>query len=93
MLASHKFGREGMLRLKASRRASLSPVSAPPVSKFWAAGFNFSRSQCLREVPYPRVENLFFGEEALMAAKLWTAGWDFFAPPEEVVHHLWSRKV
>lgn len=26
-----------------------------------------------------------------MAARLWTWGWDFFAPPETVLYHLWSR--
>lgn len=34
-----------------------------------------------REVPYdPSLEFLFFGEEISMAARLWTAGWDFYAP-------------
>ena len=26
-----------------------------------------------------------------MAARLWTSGWDFFAPTEHVIFHLWSR--
>ncbi len=26
-----------------------------------------------------------------MAARLWTWGWDFFAPPETVLYHLWAR--
>lgn len=26
-----------------------------------------------------------------MSARLWTSGWDFFAPSEAVVYHLWTR--
>lgn len=26
-----------------------------------------------------------------MAARMFTRGWDFFAPPQAVVYHLWSR--
>lgn len=26
-----------------------------------------------------------------MSARLWTNGWDFFAPGESVVYHLWTR--
>ena len=46
----------------------------------------------LKEVPYdPHVPFLFFGEESSMSARLWTHGWDFFAPTEHIVYHLWSR--
>ena len=27
-----------------------------------------------------------------MAARMYTRGWDFFAPPQTVVYHLWSRE-
>ncbi|RHY33721.1 hypothetical protein DYB32_001463 [Aphanomyces invadans] len=39
----------------------------------------------------PSLTHLFFGEENVMAARLWTHGYDFFAPTEAVVYHLWSR--
>lgn len=26
-----------------------------------------------------------------MASRMYTRGWDFFAPPQTVVYHLWSR--
>ena len=46
----------------------------------------------LKEVPYdPHLLFLFFGEESSMSARLWTHGWDFFAPPEHFIYHLWSR--
>ena len=45
------------------------------------------------QVPYdPHLPFLFFGEETSMAARLYTNGWDFFAPTQAVVYHLWSRE-
>ena len=45
------------------------------------------------QVPYdPHLPPLFFGEETSMAARLYTNGWDFFAPTQAVVYHLWSRE-
>lgn len=44
------------------------------------------------QVPYdPGLRHSFFGEEVSMAARMFTRGWDFFAPPQAVVYHLWSR--
>lgn len=44
------------------------------------------------QVPYdPGLRHSFFGEEASMAARMFTRGWDFFAPPQAVVYHLWTR--
>lgn len=69
-----------------------SRVTSPLPSSFWAAGFAFSSAAVVRDVPYDvSLRFLFFGEEASMSARLWTAGWDFFAPGEAVVYHLWSR--
>lgn len=48
-----------------------------------------------RYTQLPYVESLrwlFFGEEALATACLWTRGWDFFAPSEPVLVHAWSRQ-
>lgn len=91
VLCAKGFANDGMLRIAAKRLAK--PPSAPVPSLFWAAGYAFSRAEVIREVPYdPGLENLFFGEEASMAARLWTHGWDFFCPSSNVVFHLWSRK-
>ena len=50
------------------------------------------RSSLLREVPYdPALKFLFFGEEMSMLARMWTSGYDIFAPAEAVVFHLWTR--
>lgn len=54
-------------------------------------GFSFSSARVLAEVPYTPLPHLFFGEETAMAVRLWTHGWDFYAPNTHAVFHLWSR--
>lgn len=59
---------------------------------FWVSGYAFSSSDVLKEVPYdPHLQYIFFGEESSMTVRLWTHGWDFFAPPSNFIWHLWSR--
>ncbi|KAG6953323.1 hypothetical protein JG688_00012878 [Phytophthora aleatoria] len=70
----------------------INELEKPLPSLFWAAGFAFSSSKVIEEVPYDEtLRFLFFGEESSMAARLWTSGWDFFTPSETVVYHLWTR--
>ena len=44
---------------------------------FSASGFVFARALCSNEVPYDPLPFLFFGEEAIMGARLWTSGYVF----------------
>jgi [Skp1-protein]-hydroxyproline N-acetylglucosaminyltransferase len=84
------FGADGLLRLRA-RTLARRPARPVP-SLFWAAGFAFSRSSVISEVPYDGgLPFLFFGEEAAMSARLWTSGYDFYAPTTNLVYHLWDR--
>lgn len=84
------FGADGFLRLRA--RTLQRRPERPVLSLFWAAGFAFSRAAVIREVPYdPDLPFLFFGEETAMAARLWTHGYDFYAPTTNLVYHLWDR--
>lgn len=58
----------------------------------FAAGFNFSHSSMIEDCPYDlELHHLFFGEEISLALRLFTSGYDLFAPPETVCFHLWSR--
>lgn len=59
----------------------------------FAGGFNFGFSQFFKDVPYDTMgmHHLFFGEELTMAVRLFTNGYDLFAPNETVCYHLWSR--
>ena len=63
----------------------------PIPCRLYAAGFNFSRSGSLQDCRYPNLPHLFFGEELYMAATLFQAGYQLYAPPQTVVYHLWSR--
>ncbi|CAM9095053.1 unnamed protein product, partial [Heterosigma akashiwo] len=78
------------------RRLARRPTGggAPVPSPLWAAGFSFARGDlAVARAPYdPRLHHVFFGEEAGLAARLWTRGADFFAPAEVVFFHLWSRR-
>mmetsp|Transcript_15604 Transcript_15604/g.39691 ORF Transcript_15604/g.39691 Transcript_15604/m.39691 type:complete len:487 (-) Transcript_15604:101-1561(-) len=84
------FGADGLLRLRA--RTLRARPAQPMPSLFWAAGFAFSRASVIERVPYDaHLPFLFFGEETSMAARLWTAGYDFYAPTTNIVYHLWDR--
>ncbi|CAK4977950.1 unnamed protein product [Aphanomyces euteiches] len=90
LLCASGFDSHGLLRQ--CGKVLKQVASKPLPCFFWAAGFAFSQSSVIQEVPYgPSLAFLFFGEENSMAVRLWTHGYDFFAPPEAVVYHLWSR--
>lgn len=57
----------------------------PVPSMLWAAGFSFSYGHMIQNVPYdPSLHFVFIGEELSMAVRLYTHGYDVFAPN----HHL-----
>jgi hypothetical protein len=79
-----------MLRFRA--RLLAQPPDVPLPTPFWAAGFSFAPSILLADVPYdPHLPFLFFGEETSMAVRMFTRGWDVFAPPKPVLYHRWER--
>jgi [Skp1-protein]-hydroxyproline N-acetylglucosaminyltransferase len=90
LLVPWKMDTAGMLRQRGRlfQRRGSSPIRC----HLYAAGFNFSKARSVLEVPYDvTLRHVFFGEELSMAARLFTSGWDLYAPPESVVYHLWSR--
>lgn len=89
LLVPWKFDQDGMLR---QRGRLLKPRDTSVTCHLYAAGFNFASSNVVRDVPYDgRLQYLFFGEELSMAVRLYTHGYDLYAPPETVCYHLWSR--
>lgn len=47
----------------------------------------------LREVPFdPFLPWIFMGEEIIMSARFWTAGYDIFSPSYCVVGHIYVRR-
>ena len=79
----------GALKLAAHTYAS---TGRPTPERYCAAGFYFG-------APPPRWEgelleltkDVFYGEESIVAARLWTEGCSFYAPSRQIVFHLWDR--
>lgn len=66
-------------------------VSCP--TPFVAAGFLFGSSKMIYDVPYDRhLPWLFEGEELLLAARLWTSGWNFFSPLTNIISHQYGYR-
>jgi len=62
-----------------------SPVPSP-----WVCGhFLFCSSKIILECPYDPYL-YFYGEEISLASRLWTSGWDIFAPSRGIVFHGYS---
>jgi [Skp1-protein]-hydroxyproline N-acetylglucosaminyltransferase len=81
---------DGMLRISGRLLRSCPP--RPLASAFYAAGFAFGPRAMVTSAPYdPLLQNAFFGEESSMLARLWTAGFNFYAPMCSLVWHCWSR--
>ena len=93
LLVPWKFDENGMLRQRGRllKKDATQSQSAIPC-RLYAAGFNFGPASMILDVPYdPTLDFLFFGEELSMAVRLYTHGYDLYAPPLSVVYHLWSR--
>jgi [Skp1-protein]-hydroxyproline N-acetylglucosaminyltransferase len=89
-MVAEEFGSDGMLRLKG--KLLNKTFDKPIPAYFWVSGFAFSSAEVIREVPYdPHLPFLFFGEEELMNVRLWTHGWNFYAPGQSIIFHLWER--
>lgn len=90
LLIPDKFGSEGMLRHRG--RFFCTTPDRPVRCQLYAGGFNFCSASVLQDCPYdPSLHHLFFGEEVSMAVRLYTAGYDMYAPCESVCYHLWTR--
>ena len=95
VLVPKYFDDQGILRQE-SKKLVASPFEAGGAnipSPLWAAGFNFAAIKSIEDVPYDAfLSELFFGEELSMALRFHTHGYDFYAPPESVCYHLWTRE-
>jgi len=66
-------------------------LSKPKLSTLWAAGFSFAKCHADAVVPYdPHLPQIFDGEEFSRAARLWTHGYDFYAPSVSYVFHNYT---
>ena len=63
------------------------------VSPYLAAGMFFLKSDFLKKVPYdPELPFLFQGEEYLLSSRLWTNGYNFYMPSENIIKHHYTRQ-
>jgi hypothetical protein len=90
VLCKSRFDDNGLPTLEAvTMDASEDPRPVP----FTSGGFVFGPGAMLREVPYdPGLPHLFQGEEITYSARLWTAGFSFFTPTENLVFHRYGRE-
>jgi hypothetical protein len=87
-LAPKQFEADGSLPQQGIPRALDSVI--PKRTALVAAGYLFGRADWIHEVPYdPQI--YFQGEETSMAVRLWTHGWDFFGPTENLIWHRYGN--
>lgn len=64
------------------------PYPAP----YAAAGFMFADARLVHQVPFdPLLDFIFDGEEILYSTRMWTHGYDIFAPDYSVTFHHYGR--
>jgi len=87
------FNDEGIISFKGAEFVDISKrdgyIDAPHI----AGGMFFCEGKCVRDVPFdPNLPNLFVGEEILHSARVWTAGYDIYAPTKNFLYHLYTRE-
>ena len=93
MLCAKEFDNDGLLHLTSTEIVYSKNNHSPQRSLFCAAGFRFSQASVIQQVPHdPSLHFLFIGEEISMSLRLWTHGWNFYAPTSTVLFHLWTRQ-
>ena len=89
VLCHSRFDDSGML---ITAGALYGKSSIPREIPFVAGGFLFAPADMLATCPFdPNLPELFWGEEVLHAARLWTHGYRFYAPSANVVFHDYQR--
>jgi len=90
-LTAREFSKNGVLEFLATFGPGEKPPVKPVPGAFVSGNFLFGPSKIITEVPYDPFL-YFYGEEISMSARLWTHGWDLFAPNEVVIYHQYIRK-
>jgi len=91
-LCQTTWGANGMVRNAQARVVNVG--AAPRLTTLWGAGESFGKCRAEREVPNdPALTHIFDGEEFSRAARLWTAGFDFYTPNENLIFHDYFKKM
>lgn len=81
-----------MTRVQSDIIVSKPKVNYPFTNKGWAACFSFSKGDIVKDAPYdPWLPFLFFGEELDITLRLYTRGWNFFSPHENIIFTCFTR--
>jgi len=82
----HHFYISGGVEMRPVSQPLADAPPAPTPTPFACAHLMFGPAAIMTEVPYdPYI--YFWGEEILLAIRLWTNGWDIFVPNEVIVYH------
>ena len=85
------FDDDGMLKLGSEGHDPAHVPDDPQPSAFCGAGFIFGPSAWITDVPYDPY--LYFqGEEITLAVRLYTHGWDIFAPSDVLAYHDYNNR-
>jgi hypothetical protein len=88
---TRRFLPNGLLEFDAAPAPDEVVAKCPVRTAAVASAFIFGSSRILRDVPSDP-EIYFSGEEANLAVRLWTAGFDLFSPHVVVIYHHYLRK-
>lgn len=81
---------EGNIRGNNDYLLRRSSYDEPVRAAFFAAGCTFMPAQALRQVPFdPYLD--WDEEEISYSARLWSYGWNLYAPRRHLVHHLYAK--
>ena len=91
VMCSGSFNKDGIPEMKASI-VPVPPDKMPLPIPFVGAGMMCFPGRALFEVPFdPYLAFLFFGEEITFSARLWTHGYNFYAPARPFCSHHYER--
>lgn len=90
VLRPKAFNEQGILAINSRSIPYAQRPAAPIASPFVGGGCIFAPARAFNEVPYD--PHLYFqGEESTMSARLWTHGWDLFAPNDVLLYHDYTH--
>lgn len=84
------FNEQGILALRSHALAWADRPAQPPRMAFVGAGCIFAPAAAFDQVPYD--PHLYFqGEESTLSARLFTHGWDVYAPNDVLLYHDYTH--
>ena len=91
IITPKEFDDRGLLAFGSRGTPAAGAPAQPTPTPYIGAGTVFAPSAIIQEVPYdPHI--YFTGEEITLAARLWTHGWDIFAPNRVTVYHEYTER-